>query len=217
VSLVPLNPDTASPAGRGEMPRLLVIACGALARELADVIKGNGLNWVDVECLPAKLHNTPDQITAAVEAKLDAAAGRYEKVFVGYADCGTGGILDAMLARRGVERLPGAHCYEFFAGAGLFARLHDAEPGTFYLTDFLTKHFDRLVWQGLGLDRWPQLRDEYFGNYRRLVYLSQVDSLDLVSKAEAAAARLGLDFEHRAVGYGEFETAIGRAAGSTAA
>jgi hypothetical protein len=198
-------------------PRVLVIACGALARELVDVIKGNGLAWVDVECLPAKLHNTPDQITAAVERKLDSANGRYHKVFVGYADCGTGGTLDAMLTRRGVDRLPGAHCYEFFAGAGLFANLQEAEPGTFYLTDFLTKHFDRLVWEGLGLDRWPQLRDEYFRNYRRVVYLAQIENLDLVEKARAAAARLGLDFEHRAVGYGEFAPAVIAAAGGAAA
>lgn len=198
-------------------PRVLIIACGALARELVDVIKGNGLEWVDVECLPAKLHNTPDQITAAVEGKIDAAAGRYQKVFVGYADCGTGGTLDAMLRRRGIDRLPGAHCYEFFAGAGLFASLHDAEPGTFYLTDFLTKHFDRLVWEGLGLDRWPQLRDEYFGNYRRVVYLSQIENSDLIAKARAAATRLGLDFEHRAVGYGEFAPAVIKAAGGAAA
>jgi hypothetical protein len=198
-------------------PRVLVIACGALARELIDVIKGNGLEWVDVECLPAKLHNTPDQITAAVEGRLDAAAGRYDKVFVGYADCGTGGMLDAMLIRRGVERLPGAHCYEFFAGAGLFARLHEEEPGTFYLTDFLTKHFDRLVWEGLGLDRWPQLRDQYFGNYRRVVYLSQIDNPELVARAHEAAKQLGLEFEHRAVGYGDFAPALIEAAGGAAA
>jgi len=199
------------------VPRVLVIACGALARELVDVIKGNGLSWVDVECLPAKLHNTPDQITAAVERKLDSAMGRYEKVFVGYADCGTGGTLDAMLARRGVDRLPGAHCYEFFAGANLFAQLHAAEPGTFYLTDFLTKHFDRLVWEGLGLDRWPQLRDQYFGNYRRLVYLSQVENPVLVERARQAAAKLGLEFEHRSVGYGDFAPALVEAAGGAAA
>ncbi len=198
-------------------PRVLVIACGALARELVDVIKGNGLEWVDVECLPAKLHNTPDQITAAVERKLDSAVGRYKKVFVGYADCGTGGTLDAMLIRRGVDRLPGAHCYEFFAGAGLFASLHESEPGTFYLTDFLTKHFDRLVWEGLGLDRWPHLLDEYFGNYRRVVYLSQIENADLIATARAAAAKLGLDFEHRAVGYGEFAPAVITAAGGAAA
>ncbi len=208
---------TLQPDAIEDNPRVLVIACGALARELVDVIKGNGLSWVDVECLPAKLHNTPDQITAAVERKLDAAVGRYQNVFVGYADCGTGGMLDAMLARRGVDRLPGAHCYEFFAGAGLFARLHDAEPGTFYLTDFLTKHFDRLVWEGLGLDRWPQLRDQYFGNYRRLIYLSQIENADLVARAREAADRLGLEFAHQVVGYGDFEPAVIRAAGGAAA
>lgn len=198
-------------------PRVLVIACGALARELLDVIKGNGLEWVDVECLPAKLHNTPDQITAAVERKIVSAAGRYQKVFVGYADCGTGGTLDAMLARRGIDRLPGAHCYEFFAGGALFKSLQEVEPGTFYLTDFLTKHFDRLVWEGLGLDRWPHLRDEYFRNYRRVVYLSQVENADLLSQARSAAQRLGLAFEHRAVGYGEFAPAVINAAGGAAA
>ena len=211
------TPDARRQTEPDRSPRVLVIACGALARELVDVIKGNGLTWVDVECLPARLHNTPDQITAAVERKLEAAAGRYEKVFVGYADCGTGGMLDAMLARRGVERLPGAHCYEFFAGAGLFARVQDSEPGTFYLTDFLTKHFDRLVWEGLGLDRWPQLRDQYFGNYRRLVYLSQIANDDLVAQAREAADRLGLEFEHMPVGYGEFQPAVIRAAGGAAA
>lgn len=210
-----MTPDPQAPSPKSQVGRVLVIACGALARELVDVIRGNGLAWVDVECLPAKLHNTPDQITAAVERKLDGAVGRYNKVFVGYADCGTGGMLDAMLTRRGVERLPGAHCYEFFAGADLFAQLHDAEPGTFYLTDFLTKHFDRLVWEGLGLDRWPQLRDQYFGNYRRLIYLSQIDNPELVIRARAAADKLGLEFEHRAVGYGQFAPAVIRAAGVT--
>ncbi|MCA1736673.1 MAG: DUF1638 domain-containing protein [Actinobacteria bacterium] len=113
-----------------------------------------------------------------------------------------------MLDERGIERLPGAHCYEFFAGASLFASLHEADPATFYLTDFLAKHFDRLVWEGLGLDRWPQLRDDYFGNYRRLIYLSQTDSSVLVDKARAAADRLGLEFEHHYVGYGDFQPAL---------
>jgi hypothetical protein len=117
-------------------------------------------------------------------------------------------MLDQMLERRGIERLPGAHCYEFFAGSALFAELSAAEPATFYLTDYLTKHFDRLVWQGLGLDRWPQLRDDYFRNYRRLVYLSQVELVELVEKAQEAAARLGLEFEHRHVGYGDFAPAL---------
>jgi hypothetical protein len=188
--------------------RLLVIACGALAKEMLDVVSLNSWDWVDVECLPARLHNTPHLIPAAVEERLDSALDRYAKVFVGYADCGTGGMLDKVLEARGVERLPGAHCYEFFATSGDFAALHEQEPGTFYLTDFLTRHFDRLVWHGLGLDRWPQLRDDYFGNYKRLVYLSQVESPDLVLRARAAASRLGLDFEHRAVGYGDMATTL---------
>lgn len=191
-----------------EPDRLLVIACGALARELLDVIKLNHLGWVDVECLPAILHNTPQLITDAVEERLDRATGRYSQVFVGYADCGTGGLLDRMLERRGVQRLPGAHCYEFFAGSVQFAALHDADPATFYLTDYLAKHFDRLVWHGLGLDRWPQLRDEYFRNYRRLVYLSQTNRPELVTGAAEAADRLGLEFEHVHVGYGDFQPVL---------
>jgi len=191
-----------------EPDRLLVIACGALARELLDVIKLNHLGWVDVECLPAILHNTPQLITDAVEERLDRAAGRYSQVFVGYADCGTGGMLDRMLERRGVDRLPGAHCYEFFAGSAQFAALHEADPATFYLTDYLAKHFDRLVWHGLGLDRWPQLRDEYFRNYRRLVYLSQTNRPELVTVATEAADRLGLEFEHIHVGYGGFQPVL---------
>jgi hypothetical protein len=195
--------------------RILVIACGALARELGDVIAMNGLHWVDIECLPAKLHNTPQHITAAVERRLDRAQGRYGKVYVGYADCGTGGMLDRLLEARGVERLPGAHCYEFFAGSSTFAMLHEAEPATFYLTDFLVRHFDLLVWRGLGLDRWPQLRDDYFRNYRRLVFLSQTADPDLLAEARRAAGRLGLEFEHRHVGYGDFEGALVTMAGTT--
>ena len=201
-----------------EPERILVIACGALARELLDLIKLNGLDWVDVECLPAKLHNTPQLITDAVEARILQASGRYGRVLVGYADCGTGGQLDRMLARHGVERLPGAHCYEFFAGAGLFAELHEADPGTFYLTDYLARHFDRLIWEGLGMDRWPQLRDEYFRNYRRLVFLSQTEEPRLVHQARESAARLGLAFEHHPVGYGDLQRALVRfARGGSAA
>ena len=191
-----------------EGDRLLVIACGALAREVLDVVRLNSLDWVDVECLPANLHNTPDLIPAAVEQRLDAAEGRYRSVFVGYADCGTGGLLDRVLEARGVGRLPGAHCYEFYATGPGFSTLHDQEPGTFYLTDFLTRHFDRLVWAGLGLDRWPDLRDTYFGNYRRLVYLSQVSTPDLVERARAAARRLGLSFEQRHAGYGDLASTL---------
>jgi hypothetical protein len=192
----------------GDNDRLLVIACGALAREMLDLVSLNSLDWVDVECLPATLHNTPDLIPAAVEERLAAAVERYRRVFVGYADCGTGGLLDRVLETRGIERLPGAHCYEFYATGPGFAALHYQEPGTFYLTDFLVRHFDRLVWNGLGLDRWPHLRDDYFGNYRRLVYLSQVESPQLAEEARSAADRLGLAFEHRRVGYGELATTL---------
>jgi Protein of unknown function (DUF1638) len=182
--------------------RPLVVACGALASELRAVLAAHGLAAaVEVRYLPAHLHNRPEQITPAVAAVLVEAGHR--STFVAYADCGSGGALDALLARHpGVERLPGAHCYEVFAGAELFAALHDEEPGTFYLTDFLARHFDALVWQGLGLDRHPELRDAYFGNYRRVVLLSQSESESaaVVELGRRAAARLGLDFVHRTVG-----------------
>lgn len=188
-------------------PSVLVIGCGALAGELLDIVKQNGLTNISVACLPAVLHNHPDRIPGAVDDRLTQATG-YDSVFVAYADCGTGGALDRVLAKHGVDRLPGAHCYEFFAGRSAFASLHDEEPGTFYLTDFLTTHFDRLIWHGLGLDRWPDLRDDYFGNYRRVVYLAQTNNADLTEQARAAASRLGLAFERRQVGYGEMEPAL---------
>jgi hypothetical protein len=138
-----------------------------------------------------------------------AAREHDDRLFVGYGDGGTGGALDAVHARHGAERLPGAHCYEFFAGAGLFAQLHDAEPTTFYLTDFLLRQFDRLVWRGLGLDRWPHLRNDYFGNYTRLLYLSQLPpSDDQLAAAQRAADRLGLRLEHRHVGMGDVTPAL---------
>lgn len=191
-------------------PRVLVLACGALAREIKDVAVANGWDHVDLECLPATLHNTPAEIPDAVEHRLRNAVDRYDRIMVGYADCGTGGRLTPIVERFGAEMLPGAHCYEFFAGRALFAALHEAELGTFYLTDFLAKHFDRMVWRTLGLDRHPQLRDTYFGNYRKLVYLSQLDDAELVAAAAAAADRLQLEFEHRPVGYGEMAIELKR-------
>jgi hypothetical protein len=182
----------------------LIVACGALAGELRAVFD-DGL--VETRYLPAHLHNRPERIVPAVEAILVEAGDR--PVFVAYADCGTGGLLDALLDRHpGVARLPGAHCYEVFAGADLFARLHDAEPGTFFLTDFLARHFEALVWQGLGLDRHPDLRDTYFANYRRVVLLSQSTDPDVVAAGQAAADRLGLAFEHRHVGRHRLAAAI---------
>ena len=191
---------------------LLIIACGALAREIAALIEVNRWRHVTVQCLPAELHNTPDKIPAEVQRKLLARRDEFDEVFVAYADCGTGGKLDSLLEVQGIERLPGAHCYEFFSGSQRFAKLHEDQPGTFYLTDFLTRHFERLVIQGLGLDRYPELRSQYFKNYTRLVYLSQSDSLDLLDRARRAAMELGLSFEHVTTGYGELENSLLRVA-----
>ena len=195
-----------APAG----PRVLILACGAIAREVLAVIALNGWRHVEVRCLPAKLHSTPALIAPAVDAKLAELAGSYERVFVAYADCGTAGTLDRVLERHGVERLPGAHCYGFLAGNVTWEALHEQEPATFYLTDFLARHFDALVIRGLGLDRHPELLPQLFGNYRRVLYLAQTDDADLLARARAAAERLGLDFEHRRTGYGELVPSLRR-------
>lgn len=192
-----------------EPGKVLGIACGALAGEIRSLVRLNDWSHVALECLPARLHNHPDRITPAVERLLEEKAGRFQRVLIGYADCGTGGRLDALLEKwPQVRRLPGAHCYEFYATAPRFAELHQAEPGTFYLTDFLAAHFDRLVWEFLGLDRHPQLRDDYFGNYRRLVYLSQNEDRGLLDSARRAARRLQLDFQHVPTGMGDLDSAL---------
>ena len=191
-------------------PRTLIIACGALSHEIVALIRANGWDNFRVQCLPAELHNRPGEIPAAVREKIRALRDGHEHVFVAYADCGTGGRLDAVLADEGVERLPGAHCYEFFAGSGVFSVLAGEEPGTFYLTDFLARHFDRLIIRGMGLDRHPQLQSMLFGNYRRLLYLAQRRDPDLEQRARGAAERLGLDYQYRYTGYGELgETLAG--------
>jgi hypothetical protein len=191
------------------MRNSLVIGCGALAHELVELTRRAGLPAMDLTCLPASLHNRPDRIPGAVAARIRRARGDgYDRIFVAYADCGTGGLLDRVLEAEGVARLEGAHCYEVYAGRAAFAALHDAEPGTFYLTDFLARNFDRLVVRGLGLDRHPELLPTYFGNYRRLVYLAQADDAALTARAEAAAEHLGLVFERRLVGLGELAPAI---------
>jgi hypothetical protein len=188
----------------------LVIACGALASELRAVLKAQDLaGAVEVTYLPANLHNRPERIVPELEPLLDEAAAQQRPVFVAYADCGTGGALDALLERHpGVTRLPGSHCYEFFSGAEQFAAMHEEELGTLFLTDFLAKHFEALLWQGLGLDRHPQLRDMYFGNYRRVVLISQSNEPQIVELGRAAAERLGLEFEHRHVGLQPFTAAV---------
>jgi len=179
---------------------VLVIACGALAKEIVELKELNGWSHLKVQCLPADLHNRPEKIPGAVRAAIEKYRSEFDHLFVAYADCGTGGALDKVLAEFGIERLAGAHCYEFYAGTTEFAKLADAEPGTFYLTDFLARHFDRLVKKGLGLDRHPELLATYFGNYRRLVYLSQAESADLEQAAREHADYLGLEFVHRHTG-----------------
>jgi Protein of unknown function (DUF1638) len=174
--------------------RALVIGCGALARELLEVT-------ARIPCLSPDLHNRPGGIPGAVRKRIaQARRDGFERIFVAYADCGTGGLLEPVLAEAGVERLPGAHCYEVFAGSAEFAALADAEPGTFWLTDFLARNFERLVIRGLGIDRHPELQATYFAHYTRVVFLSQTDDPDLLVFARRAADRLGLAFEHRPVG-----------------
>lgn len=188
--------------------RPLIIACGALVQELRAVLGKHSLNdKIEVRYLPANLHNRPEGIVPALRPHLEESGDR--ATFVAYADCGTGGALDRLLEEfPQVERLPGAHCYEFFSGSDFFAHIQDEEPGTFYLTDFLAKHFEALVWQGLGLDRHPELRDSYFGAYRRVVLLSQSEDPALEAYGRQAAEMLGLEFEHRHVGLRAFEAAI---------
>lgn len=190
-----------------DAPRVLIVGCGALARELVELTRD--VPNVDITCLPATLHNRPGGIPRAVRDRIRRRRAGYDRVFVAYADCGTGGLLDLALAEEpGVERLPGAHCYEFYAGRPDFARLTAEEPATFFLTDFLARNFDRLVIVGLGLDRHPELLSAYFGNYERLVYLAQTDDPVLVAAARRGARRLGLRFERRRTGYGELATSI---------
>jgi Protein of unknown function (DUF1638) len=181
----------------------LIIACGALATDLRAVFSGPLAPAVEIRYLPANLHYRPERIMGELAPVVEDALATGRQVFIAYADCGTGGLLDAFLAEHpGVRRLPGAHCYEFFAGADEFADMHDDAPGTFYLTDFLAKHFDSLVWVNLGLDRHPELRDAYFGNYTRVVYLAQTDDPLITRRAADAADLLGLAFERRQTGRG---------------
>ena len=185
--------------------RVLVLACGALAREILSLRDGP-LGAFDVTCLPAKLHNHPQKIPEAVRGKIRANRDAYDEILCLYGDCGTGGELDRVLADEGVKRIGGPHCYAFYAGEAEFEAMMEEEIGTFFLTDFLARHFETLVYEGLGLDRFPELRDTYFGSYRKLVYLAQTDDSDADAKAEAAAETLGLAYERRFTGLGGLRT-----------
>jgi len=197
---VPREPLNTSP--------VLVIACGALAREIDQLKHLNGWKHLHMQCIDARLHLRPALIPDRLRKKIQENKAKYEHIFVAYADCGTSGGIDLVLKEEGVERLPGAHCYEFLAGTERFEALSEREPGTFYLTDFLAQYFDRLVIRPLQLDKHPELRDAYFGNYRRLVFLSQTRNEKLLQAAISAASRLSLEFEHVHCGYGELETGL---------
>lgn len=203
-----LGGDLRDPATGPE--RLLLIACGALAREVLAVTAANKWSHFDLICLPAKLHNVPHQISGAVRAKVIEHRAEYTRIFVLYADCGTGGLLQATCDELGVTMLAGPHCYAFFDGVEAFAER--AEVTSFFLTDFLARQFDTLVWKGLALDRHPELRDAYFGNYDSLVYLAQTEDAALTDKARAAAAKLGLRFDRRVTGYGDLARELSREA-----
>ena len=186
--------------------RVLLLACGALAHEILALKATNGWEHLDLHCLPAIFHNTPDKITPAIVAAVTKHRGAYDDIFVVYADCGTGGQLLEKCKELGVEMVEGPHCYSFFEGNDAFAARE--EVTAFYLTDFLVRQFDAFVWKPLGLDRHPELRDMYFGNYEKLVYQAQTDNPALTAKAKDCAARLGLKFERRATGYGDLATTL---------
>ncbi len=195
--------DGLAATGRGSV---LLIACGALAREVLDLKRANGWTHLDLTCLPAILHNTPDRITQAVRDAIARHRDAYDSIYVLYADCGTGGQLQAACAEEGVEMLPGPHCYSFFEGTQTFAQRE--EFTSFYLTDFLVRQFDAFVWRPLGLDKHPELLPMYFGHYETLVYQAQTEDPALTEKARACADRLGLRFERRATGYGDLAHAM---------
>jgi hypothetical protein len=198
---------------RTENAGVLLIACGALAREIVDLVERNKWRGFDIQCLPAKWHNTPELIVPGIAEILEKTRGRYRTTYVLYGDCGTGGQLDALLAKEGVERIDGPHCYAFYAGNAEFAARAEEDITVFYLTDYLARHFDKLIWEGLGLDRHPELLHDYFRHYTRIVYLAQVEDIALRRNAEAAAQKLGLAYEYRFTGYGELASELQKRAG----
>ena len=199
-----LTKEGLGPRGKG---RVLLLACGALAHEIVALKAANGWDHLDLQCLPAIFHNSPEKITPGIEAAVAEHRQDYDKIFVVYADCGTGGQLEAACKRLGVAMLEGPHCYSFYEGNAAFAQRD--EITAFYLTDFLVRQFDAFVWKPLGLDRHPELREAYFGNYTKLVYQAQIDDPALTEKAKSHAERLGLEFERRFTGYGDLAISLG--------
>ena len=208
----PTVPDDTTLTEQGLAPtesgKILLVACGALAHEILALKRMNGWDHLDLQCLPANLHLWPDRIPAAVEAAITAHRDRYDRFFVVYADCGTGGLLQAKCAELGVEMVAGPHCYSFFEGNAAFTEKAETEFTAFYLTDFLVRQFDAFVWRPMGLDRHPELRDMYFGNYTKLVYQAQLDDTALDAKARECADRLSLAYERRLTGYGDLAPAL---------
>ncbi|RLJ41590.1 uncharacterized protein DUF1638 [Litoreibacter meonggei] len=198
-----LRDEGLAPVGAG---RVLLLACGALAREILAVKESNGWDHMTLACLPAILHNTPDKIVPAVREAVSKHKENFDKIFVVYADCGTGGLLKVACDEMGVEMVEGPHCYSFYDGNAEFEAR--GEVTSFFLTDFLCRQFDAFVTKPLGLDRHPELRDLYFGNYEKLVYQAQQRDPALEEKAKACAAFLGLEYEYRFTGYGDLETAL---------
>ena len=189
--------------------RLLVIACGMIAREVLAVKEQLALDHLELTCLPAEFHYYPDKIPPAMDKAIsEAKAEGYSRIFVGYADCGTGGMLDAVCEKHGVERMEGAHCFAFYQGIDAFEAAGDRDMLAFYMTDFLCRQFEAFFIKPLGLDRHPELAADYFGNYEKLVYLAQTDNPELDKVAEEAAEMLGLVYEKRFTGYGDLTKAL---------
>jgi hypothetical protein len=184
-----------------------LLICGALAKEVIALRERH--DWaVDIWAIPAKLHMTPARIAPAVHARFEELRADYEHILIVYGDCGTAGALDALLDELAIERIAGPHCYEMYASDQNWEELMAEESGTFFLTDYLVRQFDALVMKGLGLDRYPFLRDDYFRNYKRMVYLAQSPTDDLREQAKAASKALDLPLEVRETGYGDLETRI---------
>ncbi len=189
-----------------EDKKILILACGALAREILALIEINDWAHMELQCIPAKLHLYPEKIPQAVREAVAQYRGEYDEIFLAFADCGTGGLLQKTADELGVEMIEGPHCYSFFDGNEQFAAR--GEVTAFYLTDFLTRQFEAFVWQPMGFDKHPELIEVMFGNYEKLVYLAQTEDAELDAKAQDAAKRLGLDYERRFTGYGDLQKAL---------